>query len=180
MAIKNKMQKQKSAIGDKNGFALLIAVIFMSVMLSLGLALSALGYKQQVLASAAIASQYAFYAADAGMECALYADQKQNLFDYASHDQNNQPAAAACDDALATVPPGGYSYDSERLSLTMRFSLDAGTSHPRCADVTIYKYGAPQGEGITTNIFSQGYDVSCAALNAGVARYVSRGINSHY
>ena len=60
----------------QRGFALLVAVVFMSVMLSFGLALGSLSYKQQVLAGASVQSQYAFYAADAGLECALYEDQK--------------------------------------------------------------------------------------------------------
>ncbi|MCX6787231.1 MAG: pilus assembly PilX N-terminal domain-containing protein [Candidatus Kaiserbacteria bacterium] len=60
----------------KNGFALIIAVIFMTVMLTLGLTMSSLGYKQELLASTAIQSQYAFYAADAALECVLYIDQK--------------------------------------------------------------------------------------------------------
>ena len=51
----------------QRGFALLIAIIFMSVMLSFGLALGSLAYKQQVLASSAIQSQYAFYAADSAL-----------------------------------------------------------------------------------------------------------------
>src|SRR5580658_7382511 len=83
----------------QRGFALLIAVIFMSVMLSFGLALGALAYKQEVLASSAVESQYAFYAADAGLECALYADQVQNLFAYPATDPHSPPTAT-CDGAL--------------------------------------------------------------------------------
>ncbi len=72
----------------------------MSVMLAFGLALGSLSYKQQVLASSAVESQYAFYAADAGLECGLYADQQQNLFAYP---QSNPPAAptAVCDNISA-------------------------------------------------------------------------------
>jgi len=157
----------------KNGFALLVSVIFMSVMLTLGLALSSLGYKQQILASTAIRSQYAFYAADAGMECALYADQQQNLFDYESHSSSNPPQVITCDGASATQL--SYAYDATRLAVTERISLDSNT---RCADVTVYKYdSSPQ----ITYIFSQGYDVSCATVaNPNGARFVSRGIGSRY
>jgi Tfp pilus assembly protein PilX len=169
------------AIKDKKkGFALLIAVIFMSVMLTLGLALGSLGYKQEVLASSAIESQYAFYAADAALECALYADQQQNFFAYALHDANTPPNTIVCDNASATQT--GYSYTTGTnglLYVSERLSLD---SNKHCADVTIYKYSQPQSpDNTTTYIYSQGYDVSCATVaSPGGARFVSRGESLHY
>jgi len=161
--MKNKNQK---------GFALLIAVIFMSVMLTLGLALSSLGYKQEILASTAIESQYAFYAADAGMECALYADQQQNLFVFPSSDPSSAPAMT-CDGSAPLF--AAKSWSALKWVVTNRLSLDGNT---RCADITVYKYnGSPQ----VTYLFSQGYDVSCTTVeNPSGARFVSRGISSHY
>jgi Tfp pilus assembly protein PilX len=179
MAITLEAGSWKLEAGKKRGFALLVAVIFMSVMLSFGLALGSLGYKQQVLASSATESQYAFYAADAALECALYADQRQNLFDYSSHDAARRPNSIVCDGAPATEL--SYSYSAGvRLVVSERLSLDSTTSRPRCADVTIYK-PAP-GSGLNTYIFSQGYDVSCATMNnlPSNARFVSRGIQAHY
>ena len=66
------------------GVTLLVAVILSSVVLSVALALLDVAYKQQLLASTAKQSQYAFYNADTVMECALYWDQRQNAFDYTS------------------------------------------------------------------------------------------------
>ncbi len=164
---------------NKRGFALLISIIFMSVMLSFGLALGALGYKQAVLASSAVESQYAFYAADAGLECALYADQQQNKFAY----QSPQPATAplmACDGVSSTFPPsfpnGIVSYTGSQWILAERLSLDSGK---RCADVTIYKPAL--GTNGTTYLFSQGYDVSCATVASPAgARFVARGLKARY
>lgn len=159
----------------ERGFALLVAIIFMSVMLSFGLALGALGYKQQVLASSATASQYAFYAADAALECALYADQQLNLFDYTSHSALNHPSLIACSGATATEQ--SYSYGATMI-IKEQIVLDGDTPRPRCADVTIYK-PAP-GTGMTY-LFAQGYDTSCTTVNSsGGARFVSRGISAHY
>ena len=89
----------------KNGFTLLIAVIFMAVVLSIGLALGSLGYKQAILASSALESQYAFYAADAGLECALRADEQDNAFAYANYNSVT-PESVAC---------GGSSYQVTNL-----------------------------------------------------------------
>ncbi len=155
------------------GFALLIAIIFMSVMLSFGLALGSLSYKQQVLASLATESQYAFYTADAALECALYADQRQNLFAYTA--DMSAPAPPMTCDAAAPVSSTVLSHTAERWVIKYQLALDL---EKRCADVTVYK-PAP-GEG-TTFLFSQGYDVSCATVNApGGARIVSRGLNARY
>jgi Tfp pilus assembly protein PilX len=159
------------------GFALLIAVIFMSVMLTLGLALGSLGYKQEILASAAIESQYAFYAADAAIECTSYADQQQNIFAYTNYPGyvlNGYPSMS-CDVAQSAITT--VSYDSTVWVSHTQLSLDNGT---HCADVVIYKYSTPQ-DNVGTYLFAQGYDVPCTTVaNPGGARYVSRGISTHY
>jgi len=161
-------------IQKNRGFALLISIIFMSVMLSFGLALGALGYKQQVLASNAVESQYAFYAADAALECALYADQRQNLFEYSSHNGTNPPQSFLCDGAPSERVSYAYN-EGVQLEVKYRVSLD---SDKHCADVTIYK-PAP-GTGLTY-LFSQGYDVSCATVMVpNEARFVARGLKAHY
>ena len=144
----------------------------MSVMLSFGLALGSLAYKQQVLASGAIQSQYAFYAADAALECALYADQRQNLFAYPPSDPPSAPAMT-CDGSSAPVS-ATKAWSSSQWIVTSRLSFDSGT---RCADVTVYK---PSGVGFTY-LFSQGYDVSCTTVETPAgARFSTRGLQSYY
>jgi hypothetical protein len=64
------------------GFTLIIAVIVSSVVLSVGLTLLDITYKQITLASSATQSQYAFYNADTTLECALYWDQQFGSFDF--------------------------------------------------------------------------------------------------
>lgn len=146
----------------------------MSVMLSLGLALGSLSYKQQVLASSAIQSQYAFYAADSALECALHADQQQNLFAFPPSVPPSAPAMSC--DATAPVSATIVSYTpSTQWVISTRLSLDSGK---RCADVTVYK--PVPGTG-TTFVFSQGYDVSCSTVaSPNGARFVARGLSAHY
>lgn len=149
----------------QRGFALLIAVIFMSVMLALGLALASLSYKQQVLASSAVQSQYAFYAADAALECALLADNKDNFF---SPPNGRTPFVCNGQFPVSTSTSSGF------LVSNVRISPDSAL----CADITVYKPLVTPG---TTYIFSQGYDVPCTTVaNPGGARFVARGINAHY
>ena len=162
----------------QRGFALLVAVIFMTVMLTFGLSLGALSYKQAVLASGAQESQYAFYAADAGLECALYADQQSGAFIYPLSDPGVAPSMS-CDGIPALS--ASEVWNTAYWVVTERLSLDSGTTHPRCADVTIYKYKDAQANGTTSYLYSQGYDVSCGEVaSSNNPRIVSRGINVHY
>lgn len=155
------------------GFALLIAVVFMSVMLSFGLSLGSLAYKQAVLASGATASQYAFYVADAALECLLYADQRQNLFAYPASAPASAPAMT-CDGSGPYSTPT-FTYSPSQFVVTTRLSLDSGR---RCADVTIYKAALA---GSVTYLFSQGFDAPCATVvSPAGARYVSRGLKAQY
>ena len=157
----------------QRGFALLIAVVFMSVMLTFGIGLGSLAYKQGILASGAVASQYAFYAADAALECALYADQQQNLFAYNSN--LTAPAPSMSCDTGAPVSATVLSHTVSQWVIATRLSLDGGT---RCADVVVYKSEPTTG---TTYIFSQGYSVSCTTVaTPGDARLAARGLSAHY
>jgi Tfp pilus assembly protein PilE len=74
--------KSKLELVRARGFTLILALIFTSVVLTVGLALADVAYKQVLLASAARQSEYAFYAADSALECALYQDQKLDMFNY--------------------------------------------------------------------------------------------------
>lgn len=166
----------------KRGFALLIAVIFTAVMLALGTALASIGYKQQQLAGTAIQSQYAFYAADAALECTLYADQQQDYFDYIRYGGSSAAVSVACDTSVpanyTTFTTSSYTTGAGANWVTSgRVSLDNNT---RCADVTVYKYLSPDANGKTTYIYSQGYNVPCATVGTSGASFVARGLYAQY
>src|SRR3989344_1738180 len=158
------------------GFALLVAVIFMSVMLALGLALGSLGYKQVVLASSAVESQKAFYTADRALECGLYYDQQENLFAYPSIPPTDETAPKIYCAPSGVVPYSVHIVSDTPTVWVVRTRLSFGGG--RCADVTVYKPKVTPG---TTYIFSQGYDVPCATVeNPNGARFVSRGLGVYY
>jgi hypothetical protein len=167
------------------GFALLIAVIFMAVMLAFSLTLTSLAYKQTILASSAADSQIAFYAADAGLECLLFSDQRPDLtsgnFDYATRyasGAKTSPAPITCNgkqgrligDTLWGENDAGLAYFAQTQQ------LDLGAY---CADVTIYKYENVDARENVAYLFSQGYSVPCDKL-PNATRYAARGLQSHY
>lgn len=63
----------KKITRNKKGFALLFTVLIISVIATVAFGLASIIYKQKLLTSVAIDSGKAFYMADSGMECSLYA-----------------------------------------------------------------------------------------------------------
>jgi hypothetical protein len=63
--------KQKS---EQHGYAILFAVVVVSIISMIAIGLSNTTYKQLVLSSLASDSQLAFYQSDTATECALYMD----------------------------------------------------------------------------------------------------------
>jgi hypothetical protein len=60
----------------RRGFVVLFALLVSSIVLTISFGLLMIAIKEIVLASAGRESQFGFYAADAGVECALYWDIK--------------------------------------------------------------------------------------------------------
>ncbi len=168
-----------------NGFALLVAVIFMSVMLAFGLALGSLGFKQTTLASDALGSQTAFYVADAGLECALYADQQEASFLWPSADPGSVPASTdfSCEGANQHADAYTWSNNPRKTwTLSYQFSMDSGT---HCVSVMVRKWPdgyTPTGwtHAIHTDLLSQGYDAPCSQVLPTNTRVSARGIESRY
>lgn len=159
----------------QRGFALLIAVIFMSVMLAIGIALSSLGYKQQVLASSAVNSQYAFYSADAALECALYADSK-GAFAYNNFSKAGDSTSFSCDGLSHTATVTNWT--PQQIVLSAK-SVETN-SNTRCADITIYKPNPLTNPSGISTIYALGYDVPCGTVISGSGSFVARGLKSFY
>lgn len=62
------------------GFTLLMSVLIASILLALGYEIYNLAVKEVNLSSSGRESQFAFFAADTGIECALWADSKLDAF----------------------------------------------------------------------------------------------------
>lgn len=143
------------------GFTLLISVVLASVALSIGLALLDISYRQIILASSAKQSQYAFYAADATMECALYYDQQQDAFNYVTPNATISCATRAVQNYTTSVAGG---------TRTITFTVPCATSGTQ-GTVTVYK-----ASDATTQIFATGYN-TCDTTNT---RRIERGLKVTY
>ncbi|MDP2676437.1 MAG: hypothetical protein Q8O83_02005 [bacterium] len=72
--------KKRSKINRTNGFTLLLALLVSSIVLSISLGVFGIVVREISLSTSARESRLAFYAANSGIECAVYWDFVQGAF----------------------------------------------------------------------------------------------------
>jgi hypothetical protein len=132
------------------GFTLLMAVLVASILLALGYALYNIAIKEVALSSAGRESQFAFFAADTGIECALYWDSRQDAFSTSS--VASEVFCGVASSTLTRVLTG------TTLTTSFSFSLGASTLS-QCADVVVTREQPKH-----TTIESYGYN-NCVSEN---------------
>ena len=170
-----KKTKQKNK-QKKSGFTILIAVVTAGILLIIAMSIGGIALKEQVLSSANKESQVAYYAADAGMECALYWDQVQGAFIFEDTDSNavrlNHPTCNGQEiypTTEAALGSTNYTYTIMLTGLKVGDSTDT-----TCSVATINK--TLQADGLLhTTIQSYGYNTCKPSL-----RRIERGIVATY
>lgn len=145
----------------ERGFTLMLATLIASLLLVLGAAMFGITRKEIILSSIGRDSQFAFYAADSGAECALYWDIRHDIF-------------------ATTTPYSGALCDSQSLG-TIQFTA-YGTPmtfeyqpNGYCARVSVKKNAVSP----TTVIDSRGYSTTCAGI-ATNPRALERAVELTY
>ncbi len=179
--IKKGLPREASA---KWGMTLFIAVVIMGILLLISFAVVNITLKATLFASSGKDSQYAFYAADAGIECAIYWDSK-----YITGYQGSYPIYGSAFATLTSRSPincaGKTIEDGDDIpGTTTKIMIGGGGSAnptsifyftmdkepnpvPYCAIVTVTK----NVDG-TTSIYSRGYNT----CDTSHPRRVERGI----
>lgn len=165
----------------QSGVSIFIAVTIMGILILISFAVVNITIKSSQFASTGRDSQYAFYAADAGIECAVYWDGKFDSF------ATSTPGSVTCaaNPAITTNsqnPIAGTTTASRvgggtDANPTSVFGLSFNTgSEPvnSCAIITVRKYY--QGGALRTYIKSRGYN-TCDTTNP---RRVERGVEVTY
>lgn len=147
------------------GFILPFAVLISGVILAVGLAVFNLILKEILLSSSGRESQFAFYAADTGGECALFWDAKQGIFPTSSQSLV-YGGSASC--AGVSIVPFTSSIGTVDAATTT-FNIDNGGY---CVTVTVAKSNG----GNNTKIESEGFN-TCDVTNP---RRVERAIRILY
>lgn len=175
----------------QKGFVILFAVIITSIVLLVSIGISGVIYKETLLSSSSRDGGYAFFAADSGLECALYWD-SLGIFDspviFDEFTSNNRSPIITCSaDIPLNVAPlnvGGeliIAQDTPEVYTFLYNSLD-DTS---CAKVTINKAYPNLATGTTqTKIDSLGYNIHCRLFTAvtgfPISRVVERAVGVLY
>lgn len=157
-----------NTLKTKQGFISLFTVLLATVILAIGVGMSSIALKQVVLSSTADDSNDAFYAADAGLQCAIMHD-LEGVF------QTGSPTTVACG-SLSNISV--ISYDSGRFILVQE-GLDGfegfewSSSDNNCVRVIVSKNSG------MTEIESFGYNVTCGEINQS-PRTVERALRVRY
>lgn len=155
----------------ESGFVILYAVLLTTVVLGIGIILLAIITKQIQLATLEKSSQAAYYAADAGRQCALYydgTDDDHNAFGYYSVDVEGNSVFTKPSDStnLECFDPSSsltvlsrtdlICKDDDANCATFYATTISVGSIKTCTSVTVRKF-KDGGKGIT-EIISNGYN----------------------
>ena len=155
---------------SNRGIAIYIAVIITAALVLVSFSIISLSIKQVGTSAAARDSQAAFYAADSGVECAIYWDLKKGS---KSAFATTSGSIIACNNDVNNPSNTGIAVGGGGINATSTFSLTF-LPNPYCVTVNVAK--SYSGAIPRTKIESRGYN-SCSASNT---RRVERAILVNY
>lgn len=186
-----KKNKDKTKNNKKKGFVLLFAVLISSLVLAVGISMISIALKQVQLSGSGRDSQYAFYVANTGAECATYWDLASSSVFRTNSNEATTNIDIEClgmritDNTLLCNPDinsdiGWCSSASGNIYKTkFRISYDQDgvtEKKPYCADVIVSKEIGVNNLVSTTTVTSRGYN-TCDSANP---RRIERALEFSY
>jgi len=189
----NKSLKNK----NEKGFTLLFAVLVSTLVLAVGASIISMAIRQTILSGIGRDSQFAFYAANTGVECGIYYDRLDSYNFATSTDSSVDSGDIFCAnntlkeaDGDVTKTEEGDTYATTKFRL---FFKDIGDNEEirdddleYCVDVYVEKFavdddGNPvsnigDAERYATKVLARGYN-TCDTDNA---RRIERGLEIEY
>lgn len=141
------------AEGSRSGFVILFAVVISSIILSITLGVANIAFREAKFGTSARETNYSFFAADSGIECALFNDRPPTAFPLPG-----TPTAVACASGLPTftsLDPIGDPDGDDGGTYTF-FVTELGFTQTNCARVTVKK--TKVGTDILTTTIAKGYN----------------------
>lgn len=129
-----------------SGFVILFAVVISSIILSITLGVANVTLKEIKFGTSAKETNYSFFAADTGIECALFNDKPPTAFPLPG-----PSTGVACASSLPT-----FVGDSNSGTYTF-YVVGLGTTSTNCAKVTVLK--TKSGTDVLTTAIAKGYNV---------------------
>lgn len=147
-------------IQKNKGYTLLFAVMVSSLVLAVGISILNISKKEFLLSSSARESITAFYAADSALECAVYHDNKSDIF---SAEITDMSSIKCLGNSMTR-----YSFTSGTGSITHLFhmSLKDSDTSTACAIVTRIK-NTNNGQ---VQFISRGYNMGWNTTGGGAGK----------
>ena len=125
------INKQLPKKNSESGFALLMTLIVVTVVISIGLSVLDLSIKQVRLSTNARDSEIAFHAANAGMECARFWRRSGS-----DEMENGQSFPITCFSNTVTPTPVEVMNTADGEVYRYDYALSWGEFSPRCSQIT--------------------------------------------
>lgn len=163
----------KKTKNKNRGFTLLVAIVTTSLLLIVSFAVVNVALKQLIISSSNQESQYSYYNAESGIECAVYWDIK-NPSGISAFATDTAPSTISCNGANVTeVTQIGGGGDARATSTFKIQNL----SPKGCVIVNVAKVPTPAASYGLTRIEAYGYNIDCSGTSL---RKFERGINIIY
>jgi hypothetical protein len=154
-----------------SGFALLITIIVVTVLISIGLAVVELTLKQVRLSTNAKESESAFHAANAGLECGRYIRRIASTTMEVGGDINPACFSAALFSNTKSSVQANANGNVYLYNYSFTWTAGANSDKPRCSTIlTLVMVADPLGSGLSLNVvpYIPGYPTTVPkTCNAG-------------
>ncbi len=149
----------------QKGFVILFTILISSIILMIGFGIFSIATRETILSSTAREAQFAFYAADAGVECALYYQTHfPQVFDGAHNGFSGAMPGSVPSCGMANLDgTGGYGTSSN----PEQFDIMVDSVQKTCAHITVYDQ-----DPTTRRIISEGYNI-CSLDSNGIPKPVT-------
>jgi len=143
---------------SQKGFVILFTVLISTIILMIGFGIFSIATRETILSSTSREAQYSFYAADAGVECALYFQTHTSALNddvgFAGSSQNSGqvPTCGSASNINGSGIQGNYGDP-------FQFDILVDPVQKTCAHVTVYDQ-----DSSTRRIISEGYNI-CNLVN---------------
>lgn len=177
-------KSHKKVDSDERGFTLLFAVLVSTLVLAVGASIISMALRQVVLSGVGRDSQFAFYASNTGIECALYWDLNSTV-DFATSSDSDQEVNIRCANSDITTEEVADGGGDAQTKFRIEFN-DVGNNSEinnvnvtYCVDVYVKKTirdVSGEQKRMLTSILARGYN-TCDPENP---RRIERGLELNY
>jgi len=168
-------KKTKSARMTPRGFMMMYTVLFISVVLTISMGILDIALRELAITSVTKESPRALYVADAGLECAFFADLQNGYFGTSTPNTTYTQLCGANDVTIAPVNRATNPIVWQTFMVKFGSGIDLS-----CAKVIVTKQLDALGNVATTTVDSYGYNTDCPP--AAQSRYplIERGLTAVY